>query len=512
MRNVGTVGIVGIALLLLLVLSTGLALADSNVIDQALWPADLDLDALLMGTAWEGALPWIYLPRAYAEDAALLGVTRGEDFILFVLERKDGAWYIQAANDALVTRGEISADTFCLYYEADGHFSIRQLFPDTGYIKSELYFHQAANGEWLLYMASYHDKQANAYLFDQSDDGYSLKRWLGAFAGLVKVYNPPDLSFSTVSLKDLGAFLTDTYAARNGPPDLPAASEADALNACHTFEAETPLPETVYCGPGERYLPSGEGIAGEAALTGWMQVFGQEDGWALVQYPAEEERNRFGYIPVEGVDIGAEIPALSWAPQALVATIGLTITDDPLRGHAAVTVIPAGTQVTQLGTLGDYWSYVDTTDAEGTPVRGFVLRGFLADPQAPAQPEAEVLLQVWMDRYEEELRKRLEEAHHWETVNNPGYSWNGIPQAYDIPMERAVGAALEKVLDTYGHTVEYLAKHYKPMAWFNVGDPYNPKWQINLSPKELNGGLEPYNCSIDAYTGDILSCTFGSNG
>ena len=52
---------------------------------------------------------------------------------------------------------------------------------------------------------------------------------------------------------------------------------------------------SVYSGPGENYLRGGNGKAA-VSTNDWIQVFGKENGWILIQYDISSDHMRFGYI------------------------------------------------------------------------------------------------------------------------------------------------------------------------------------------------------------------------
>ncbi len=132
----------------------------------------------------------------------------------------------------------------------------------------------------------------------------------------------------------------------------------------------------VYIGPGRQYGRSGGGKAA-VSTNGWMQVFGQYDGWLLIQYGVNGERYRIGWITANALPEGTSVPELTFLeeedlPWTLSAPWGLT--DDPLCSRAELCTIPVDAGVTLLAWLGEEWAYVRVT------VQGREWWGFL--PQA----------------------------------------------------------------------------------------------------------------------------------
>ena len=62
----------------------------------------------------------------------------------------------------------------------------------------------------------------------------------------------------------------------------------------------------VYSGPGENYLRGGNGKA-LVSTNDWIQVFGRENGWILIQYAIEKGHMRFGWIPETALPKGAQV-------------------------------------------------------------------------------------------------------------------------------------------------------------------------------------------------------------
>lgn len=120
-------------------------------------------------------------------------------------------------------------------------------------------------------------------------------------------------------------------------------------------------------GPGS--LRGGNGKAA-VSTNDWIQVFGEEDGWILIQYAIDKGHMRFGYIPADALPAGAKVDTLDWknAKTACLA-VDTPVTDDPLYSRSELTTLPAGARVTALATMGD-WMYIESST--GDFLRGFV--------------------------------------------------------------------------------------------------------------------------------------------
>lgn len=124
----------------------------------------------------------------------------------------------------------------------------------------------------------------------------------------------------------------------------------------------------VYSGPGEGYL---RGAGGKAAVStnDWIQVFGREGDWLLIQYDISSAQMRFGYIAASALPKNAEAPELDFRPVDARTARDVILTDDPLNTMGQLATLPEGAWVTWLATMGE-WAYVESTT--GDAVRGFV--------------------------------------------------------------------------------------------------------------------------------------------
>ena len=127
---------------------------------------------------------------------------------------------------------------------------------------------------------------------------------------------------------------------------------------------------SVYSGPGENYLRSGNGKAA-VSTNDWIQVFGKENGWILIQYDISSDHMRFGYIKEKALPKKTDVKDLNFrntAKDAVTATVA-ALTDDPLYSQTKLLDIPEGTPVRWLSSMGD-WAYIEYEGKD--KVRGFV--------------------------------------------------------------------------------------------------------------------------------------------
>lgn len=129
----------------------------------------------------------------------------------------------------------------------------------------------------------------------------------------------------------------------------------------------------VYSGPGQDY---GRAAQGKAAVStnDWIQVFGSESGWIMIQYAIDDDRMRFGWIPEAALPPSASVPALGFSAQSATLLCDAALTDDPLCSRSALAALPKGARVDVLADMSD-WAYVES--ASGDFLRGFVKRDAL---------------------------------------------------------------------------------------------------------------------------------------
>ena len=125
----------------------------------------------------------------------------------------------------------------------------------------------------------------------------------------------------------------------------------------------------VYSAPNKKSIRGAKGRA-RVSTNGWIQVFGYEDDWILVQYDITKEHNRIGYIYKNALPKDVEVPELALKNAAAVVNYDVEVTDDPLVSKAPLAKLTENTRVTCLGTMGD-WTYIEGEE-KGVLFRGFV--------------------------------------------------------------------------------------------------------------------------------------------
>lgn len=147
------------------------------------------------------------------------------------------------------------------------------------------------------------------------------------------------------------------------PPEIPE-GQLTARDVQFTSGKKYP----VYTGPHAEYLRAADGKA-SVSTNDWIQVFGVQDGWALIQYDISSTQMRFGYIEASALPGDVQVNALRFLNQDAYLTRRAALTDDPLNSQSTLLTLPEGAWVTWLATMGE-WAYVESST--GDLVRGFV--------------------------------------------------------------------------------------------------------------------------------------------
>ena len=113
----------------------------------------------------------------------------------------------------------------------------------------------------------------------------------------------------------------------------------------------------VYSAPNKKSIRGAKGRA-RVSTNGWIQVFGAEDDWILVQYDISDKQNRIGYIYINALPRDVTVPDLNLKRAAAVVNYDVEVTDDPLVSKTPLAKLTENTKVTCLGTMGT-WTYIE---------------------------------------------------------------------------------------------------------------------------------------------------------
>ena len=164
-----------------------------------------------------------------------------------------------------------------------------------------------------------------------------------------------------------------------------------------TLQAEV-LPFTgnqtyaVYSAPDSKSIRGAKSRA-RVSTNGWIQVFGAEGDWILVQYDITKKHNRIGYIYKNALPKNVEVPELNLLNATAVVNYNIEVTDDPLISQTPLVKLPENSKVICLGTMGT-WTYVEG-EYNGKRFRGFVPTECLAGTVTSLEEANRAIIGSW---------------------------------------------------------------------------------------------------------------------
>lgn len=321
--------------------------------------------------------------------AALNG--HGSDDCLFVLSRsaggvntlyqfkqKNGQWKAQFSTATAVPQTSHGMEIIIAEsgeeWPTDEHFSVPHLSVlqhDAGDEYPELCVtFELSGGKWLLHRVWSYTGYESMRIRSGAISYYKNIE-SSTIAGTV--YGDIQRDIRYFSLSALPKTLKEARSKITSAPELPASAELTAQKIKFTGGQKFP----VYSAPDTASLRGGNGKA-VVSTNGWIQVFGRENGFILIQYSIDSGHYRFGYIEDKSLPKNADVAVLDFVPVSMVMTMSAAVTDDPLYSAAALTVLEAGTPVTRLAQMGS-WAYIEC--ASSPRLRGFVPVNSLSVPE-----------------------------------------------------------------------------------------------------------------------------------
>ncbi len=125
----------------------------------------------------------------------------------------------------------------------------------------------------------------------------------------------------------------------------------------------------VYSAPDSKSIRGANNRA-RVSTNDWIQVFGTDGDWVLVQYGITANHYRIGYIKKTALPEDASVPELSLVSISAIVNYDIAVTDDPLVSQTPLTQLTENTRVTALASMGD-WTYIEGGEGEER-FRGFV--------------------------------------------------------------------------------------------------------------------------------------------
>ena len=219
-------------------------------------------------------------------------------------------------------------------------------------------------GQWMLQAYLRHDSTFDIILetIRVTSDGLSYEGW--RTEGAVRKYKgtiQKELRYFTYSVfPKTPEQLSDKLTTAPAIPTGELTAQAVQFTGNRNY--------AVYSGPGEGYFRGGNGKA-SVSTNDWIQVFGSENGYILIQYAIGKGHMRFGWIEETALPGKVRIPEAGFHSVDAYMDRDTDVTDDPLGKQAALFRLRAGTRVTWLATMGE-WAYIECS--MGEPFRGFV--------------------------------------------------------------------------------------------------------------------------------------------
>lgn len=369
--------------------------------------------------------------------------------MLVIVENIDGEWVVTIANDAALyknnpleivrhSEGGWRYDGFTIYYSTAvgqwAYFSFDRL----GYGEWELGSYILRNGDSIWRIDRDYDKNDH-WVLASSDAGRPEsfdarapfeKNLIGFVASSVPtslegarimigdaIYSLPEDNARLIALPTPSPMPTwppvsmmataQNINALPSPTEPPMTAITPDLSPLQGTEIEF-APNglyAVYSGPGTGYV---RGDMGKACVStnGPITVYGIEDGYALIHYTTNDNHVRYGYIDAKYLPVQAQVEELAFQPNPVLLYGNTHIADSPGQSDRITAVITSNRQSSFLAAFG-IWSYIETTNDDGTPLRGFVIdehlqyMGNAADPSLAAAPHPATILQLSADPAEQ---------------------------------------------------------------------------------------------------------------
>lgn len=143
------------------------------------------------------------------------------------------------------------------------------------------------------------------------------------------------------------------------PPVLPEGSELVATD----IQFEGGKKYSVYSAPDKTSLRSSNGKAA-VSTNGWIQVFGKENNWILIQYSIDKDHYRFGYIDAASLPKKAKVADLAFDRYNAAVSENVSVTDDPLFSRSEIASLKGGENVILLSKMGN-WAYIEVPGCRG---------------------------------------------------------------------------------------------------------------------------------------------------
>lgn len=390
---------------------------------------------------------------------------------LFGFQQVDGTWKYRLNTATAVPQGDklVTLLTNPQYREMDGDtvqpYPALYLFQwdVTGEYQETTLAFLLQNDRWNLYR--YYSRLGSVSI-KAEDDKLTYYKDYESDEKKGSAYGVLERDLRHFSLSALPKTLAEARDKLSTPPAIPAGG-LQAQRVRFTSGQKFP----VYTGPGTNYYRSGNGKAA-VSTNDWIQVFGVEYGWAMIQYDLSSTQMRIGYIEASALPKNAQVPGLNLVYHPRVTSMAVSLTDDPLFSKQSLVYIPAGSDVIHLNNLGTEWAYVEYANM-GIRLRGFVPQRAVTDRVSLSlAPDGVYNLTKAFSRYQAKgvvmanrdgsytLKVYALLPAQWKT--NPGQG--DVLVGYRFYDGNRPGDWLQREADYQGLTVYSLANQIKPQS------------------------------------------------
>ena len=319
-------------------------------------------------TAWNssGYQEWEIMDNLELAGEAFISARKGQtNRLIHATKNDNGEWKINWSTESALPQGEESITLTDRGGTTYAGIKLGTAFSYRPYRSGCYeYLYQKHNNTWLLEEIIYIDTDGTLLdTYRITDEGVTYKGWLtNDRKTFIEGRVQRDLRYFSCS-----GFPTDLNALRNSlsnPPKIPTG----ALDA-EEIKFSGGKKYSVFSGPGEHYMRGGNGKAA-VSTNDWIQVFGKENGWIMIQYDITSDHMRIGWIREDALPKNTTVKELELGDYKTYTTVQCDMTDDPLFTNTSVTTIQAGTELIWLSTMGS-WTYVEWGGIS-QPVRGFI--------------------------------------------------------------------------------------------------------------------------------------------
>lgn len=306
------------------------------------------------------------------EEIWFVAARRGNENVLYCFAMKNGAWKEKFHNDSAIPKTANANVNIYLEYDGINQKTGRRFgtpvlminVPDADdtVFETRLAYGLNRKGNWELML--YASIPGNFFmLFEEGSITYYYNYESEYVRG--KAEGDIQLDLRYISVHTIPKTLSAAQSKLTVAPTLPASTELHEYPVTFTGKQKY----EVYSAPDKSSI---RGANGKAAVStnSWIQVFGREGDWILVQYSIDTSHYRFGYISAKALPKNTDVPQLAFHRTNVWSIGNVNLTDDPLYSRTALAVIPDKTPLTWLATLGE-WAYVELT-LNGQLTRGFI--------------------------------------------------------------------------------------------------------------------------------------------